>query len=122
MAQLRQDYLEFEARNAEIIVIGPEGPRAFASYWEKERFSFVGLPDPGHEVADLYGQQVKLLKFGRMPALVIIDKQGDIVYRHYGDAMSDIPSNQDVLAVLDELNRRESAIAADAPATHHHFQ
>lgn len=107
MAQLRQDYARFTERQAEIVVIGPEDKRTFQYVWDKERYPFVGLPDPDHTVADLYGQQVKLLKLGRMPALVIIDKQGQIRYRHYADSMSDIPANDEILAVLDELNRSD---------------
>jgi peroxiredoxin len=106
MAQLRQDYAQFQARDAEIVVVGPDDARAFARYWEKEGFPFVGLPDPTHTVADLYGQQVKLLKLGRLPALVVVDKEGRIVYKHFGDSMSDIVPNAEVLAVLDGLNRR----------------
>ena len=68
MAQLRQDYQKFVARNAEILVVGPEDQSAFTRYWQKEDLPFIGLPDPDHRVANLYRQQVNLLKFGRMPA------------------------------------------------------
>ena len=104
MAQLRQDYTEFTARDAEIVVVAPEKLDAVRDYWNKENLPFVGLSDPDHKVAKLYGQQVKWLKFGRMPALTVIDKQGYVHYRHYGDSMSDIPTNRKVLALLDELN------------------
>jgi peroxiredoxin Q/BCP len=105
MAQLRHDYLEFMAREAEVVVVGPEEKEAFARYWQKEALPYVGLPDPEHRVADLYGQQVKLLKLGRMPALIVIDKAGQIRYRHYGDSMRDIPANDEILALLDQLNQ-----------------
>jgi peroxiredoxin len=104
MAQLRQDYLKFVAYEAEIVVVGPEDKAAFARYWQKEAVPFVGLPDPEHRVADLYGQQVKLLKLGRLPALVVIDKSSQIRYQHYGDSMRDIPANDEILALLDRLN------------------
>jgi peroxiredoxin len=104
MAQLRQDYAEFTARDAEIVVVAPEKLDAVRDYWKKEKLPFVGLSDPDHKVAKVYGQQVKWLKFGRMPALAVIDKQGYVHYRHYGDSMSDIPTNGKVLALLDELN------------------
>ena len=104
MAQLRQDYDQFVERDAEVIVIGPDSADAFARHWTKEALPFIGLPDPKHQVADLYGQQVKLLRFGRMPALLVIDKQGVIRYRHYGGWMSDIPDNDEILNLLDQLN------------------
>jgi peroxiredoxin len=105
MAQLRQDYAEFLARDAEVVVVAPEKLNAVQDYWKKEKLPFVGLADPDHKVARSYGQQIKWLKWGRMPALAVIDKQGRIHYRHYGESMSDIPTNSQVLALLDELNQ-----------------
>jgi len=105
MAQLRQDYAQFESRQAEIIVLGPEKADAFAQYWEREELPFVGLPNPKSTVLKLYGQEVKLFKLGRMPAQLIIDWGGTVRFVHYGHSMSDIPPNQELLALLDELNR-----------------
>ena len=50
-------------------------------------------------------QEWKLLKLGRMPALLVVDKQQIIQYAHYGDSMSDIPRNQEIIAVLEEINK-----------------
>jgi peroxiredoxin Q/BCP len=77
---------------------------AFAAYWAQEKLPYVGLPDPKHNVLKLYGQEVNLFKLGRMPAQVIVDKQGRARYAHYGHAMSDIPKNGELLALLDQLN------------------
>lgn len=104
MAQLRQDYQQFVNRDTEIVVVGPEDRSAFASFWTKEQFPFVGLPDPDHVVADRYGQEVKLLKMGRMPAIMVIDKQGQVLDSHYADNMRDYPANSDLLALLDTAN------------------
>jgi peroxiredoxin len=104
MAQLRDDYDRFRERSAEVVVVGPEDADAFRSYWEKEELPFIGLPDPDHKVLKRFGQEVKLFKFGRMPAQVIVDRHGIARYVHYGHSMSDIPTNQDLLAILDELN------------------
>jgi len=105
MAQLRQDYQQFVDRGAEIIAVGPDSAEAFRSYWEQEGLPFVGLPDPKRSVLKLYGQEVKLLKLGRMPAQVLVDKNGIARYVHYGHSMSDIPSNKELLDLLDELNQ-----------------
>ena len=104
MAQLRQDYQRFVERDAEVVVLGPDSEQAFKDFWQKEELPYVGLADPTHTVAKRYGQEVKLLKLGRMPALIIIDKAGQVVYKHYGGSMSDIPPNPHIVAVLDELN------------------
>jgi peroxiredoxin Q/BCP len=107
MAQLRQDYEKFENQETTILVIGPENAKAFASYWAKHDLPFIGLPDPKHTVLKLYGQEIKLFKFGRMPAMVIIDMQGTVRFVHYGHSMSDIPENADVLATLKTLKTGE---------------
>ncbi len=107
MRQLRRDYDEFAQRETEVIVIGPEDEAAFARYWKKENLPFVGLPDPKHTVLKLYGQEIKLFKLGRMPAQVIVDKTGQARYVHYGHSMSDIPPNEELLTLLDGLNRGE---------------
>ena len=65
---------------------------------------FTGLPDPKHTVLKLYGQEIKLFKLGRMPAQVFVDRLGMVRFVHYGQAMSDIPENAELLALLDEIN------------------
>jgi len=104
MAQLRHDYQQFVSRNTEIIAIGPEKADAFKKWWDEHQMQFTGIADPKHIIADTYGQQVKLVKLGRMPASLLIDKSGQIRYAHFGESMSDIPENQEVLAIIDELN------------------
>lgn len=107
MAQLRQDYKEFTNKHTAILVAGPENASAFAKYWQKNQLSFIGLPDPKYKVLKLYGQEVKLHKFGRMPAMVIIDKQGVVRFVHYGQSMSNIPENKDVLSTIQMLNEEK---------------
>ena len=95
----------FTARDAVIIAIGPDGPKTFQRYWVSEKIPFIGLPDPQHKVADLYGQEWNLFKLGRVPALLLLDKKGQIRYQHYSDSMSDIPENTLVLGLLDKINQ-----------------
>ena len=104
MAQLRQDFEKFKNENTAILVVGPENSKAFAKYWDENDLPFIGLPDPKHSVLKLYGQEIKLFKFGRMPAMVIVDMQGIVRFVHYGHSMSDIPENKDVLETLQALN------------------
>ena len=80
----------------------------FKRYWESEHLPFSGLPDPSHTVASQYRQEVNLLKLGRMPALLAVDKAGRIRYAHYGRSMSDIPDNREILDLLDALNSERS--------------
>jgi peroxiredoxin Q/BCP len=104
MAQLRQDFAEFEKRGTTILVVGPENAATFARYFTEHDLPFTGLPDPAHTVLKLYGQQINLFKFGRMPAQVLVDKDGMARFIHYGHDMTDIPANSEMLALIDEIN------------------
>jgi peroxiredoxin len=104
LAQLRQDSSEFEKRNTVILVIGPEDAKNFREYWEEHALPFIGLPDPKHSVLKRYGQEIKLFKFGRMPAQILIDPHGIARYVHYGNSMNDITENEELLELIDALN------------------
>jgi len=88
-----------------VLAVGPDSATAFRIYWDMQKIPFVGLPDPGHELALRYKQEVNLFKWGRMPLVTVVDAQGLIRYAHYGASMSDIPSNAELLDVIDRLNR-----------------
>lgn len=103
MAQLRQDHEEFATRGVKVVVVGPEDTAAFKDYFEKESLPFVGLPDPNSTVLKLYGQEINLFKLGRMPAQVLVDREGVARYVHYGHSMSDIPENSEILAMAEKI-------------------
>jgi len=84
--------------------VGPNDAAAFQRYWENENIPFIGLPDPDHTVARMYKQEVNLFKWGRMPLNCIVDAKGYIRYARYGTSMQDIPANEELLNVIDELN------------------
>jgi peroxiredoxin Q/BCP len=48
-------------------------------------------------------QEVKPFKLGRMPALLIIDKNGTIKYAYYSDSMDDIPQMEEVFKILKDI-------------------
>lgn len=91
MAQLRQNAERLAELEVEVLVVGPEDAEAFRTFWEKESIPFIGLPDPEHSVLNLYGQETKILKLGRMPAQMLIDKSGILTFVYYGETMKDIP-------------------------------
>jgi peroxiredoxin len=109
MAQLRQDYQSFRDRDVTILVTGPEDRRRFDNYFRDHMLPFTGLPDPTFKVLKLYGQEVNLFKLGRMPAQLLVDKDGLVRFVHYGLVMSDIPDNQQILTVIDELEVKRTS-------------
>jgi peroxiredoxin len=104
MAQLRLDFAEFEKRGTEILVVGPENAATFKKYFTEHDLPFTGLPDAAHSVLKLYGQEIKLFKFGRMPAQLLVDKKGLVRFICYGHDMTDIPTNAEMLALIDSLD------------------
>ncbi len=103
MARLRDGYQEFTGRGADIVAVGPDSETAFRVYWNSQKIPFVGLADADHKVALRYKQQVNIFKLGRMPLVTVVDASGLIRYAHYGTSMSDIPSNEVLLDVIDQL-------------------
>lgn len=102
---MRQNYENFLAEDTIIVVVGPEDKSAFTKYFEKNQLPFLGLPDPKNSVLKLYGQQIKLFKFGRMPAQLLIDKDGIVKFVHYGHDMTDIPRPREMLDLLASINK-----------------
>jgi len=104
LARLRDGYEEFTERGAEILAIGPDSPEKFANYWKENDLPFPGLPDSDKQVSKIYKQEVNLFKLGRMPLNAIVDRKGVIRFIHYGYSMSDIPDNETLLRVIEQLN------------------
>jgi len=103
MMQLHQDYQKFVEKNTIVVAIGPENAQDFRKFWDEHPFKFIGIPDENQAVLALYGQQIKLLKLGRMPAQILIDKAGIVRYVHYGSSMKDIPENSEIFSLIDTL-------------------
>lgn len=113
MAQLRQDHDKFVERDTAVVVVGPEGADAFRKYFEENDLPYIGIPDAKHKVLKQYGQQVKIFKLGRMPAQVLVDKEGVARFVHYGHSMKDIPPNEEMLDLIDSLAKEEAESSAE---------
>ena len=61
--------------------------------------------DEKKEITKKLKQEIKILKLGRMPGLLIVDKQGIIRYTYYSDNMHDIPENREILDELKKINK-----------------
>jgi peroxiredoxin Q/BCP len=83
-----------------IVVVGPDDAEDLREYWAEHELPFIGLPGPKHSVLKLYGQGIKLFKFGRVPAQVVVDTERIARFVHYRHSMGNIPSNDEILAGL----------------------
>ncbi len=100
---MKQDFREFTSRNTTIVVIAPHSAEKVAKFWKEGELPMIGVPDEDGKLARLYGQEWKLLKLGRMPALFVVDQKGALAFAQYGKSMSDIPGNSEMLKVLEGL-------------------
>lgn len=93
---MKQDYKEFKSKSVTIVVVAPHAAEKVAEYWKKEELPMIGVSDEDGKLGELYGQEWKLLKLGRMPALFVIDRKGTLAFSQYGKTMSDIPKNSEM--------------------------
>jgi len=103
MMQLHQDKEKLEQKDTKILVVGPEKAQKFEAYWKEHNLEFTGISDEKKQVLGLFGQKVNLFKLGRMPAQILVDKEGTVRYVHYGHSMKDIPETDEVLELIDKL-------------------
>jgi peroxiredoxin len=108
LSQLRWDAFAFESHRTVILAITPDRPEQVRTYWEREELPFSGFADADHRVASLYGQTVDLFRLGRLPTVVLVDRNGRIRYRYDGSSAADIPSNETLLGELDRINREDA--------------
>jgi peroxiredoxin len=103
LAQLRQEYNQFTALDAEVIAIAPDTMDNAVSYFAANQLPFPGLVDNELEVYRMFDVQSKLSSLGQRPGLFIIDKQGITRFAYLGTQMWEIPANSVVLAQLQQL-------------------
>jgi len=105
---LRDEYEEFQRRGAEVICIAPHDVAETRSLVDELGLPFPVLADDNRAVFLEYDVQSRLWSLGQRPGVYVIDRKGIIRWAHLGTQQWDIPSNQDVLAILDILTTESS--------------
>ncbi len=100
MMQLHQDIEKFEAKKIKVIAICPEKIEQVIKFQEKNNLSFDLVSDSDHSLANKYGQETKILKLGRMPAQIVLDKNSSVLFKRYAKNMKDITENEAVLSMF----------------------
>lgn len=103
--ELRERYASLKARGVDVMVVGPDGPDAFRSYFEREKLPFRGIPDRGGTLLGLLGQEQNWIKFGRLPAVLAIDPEGRVLARHMSRSARDLP---DLGRIADALTQAQT--------------
>lgn len=102
--QLRRDYDKYQELDAYIYTVLADNEENAKKMEQKYARKYPVFYDESKKVVKMLHQEVKALKLGRMPGLLIIDKQGIIRYAYYSDNMHDIPENEVLLDVLRNIN------------------
>ncbi|MBD3214963.1 MAG: redoxin domain-containing protein [Candidatus Lokiarchaeota archaeon] len=105
MGHLRRDYDKFQEKNTElypILVDEEENAQKMEEKYARNRYPI--FYDKENQVAKMLNQEKKLLKLGRLPGLLILDKENIIQYAYYSDSMKDIPENEELFKVINNLN------------------
>jgi peroxiredoxin len=104
LAQLRQDYTQFTALDAEVVVIAPDTLNNTQIFFKNNQLPFPGLVDNELRVYQMFDVQSKLSSLGQRPGLFIIDKEGVTRFAYLGTQMWEIPSNALVIEQLKQLS------------------
>ena len=104
MVKLAGKYEKFQELNTELYLITADKLKNAQKLDTKyARGKFPIYYDETKKVPKMLHQEWRLTKLGRMPGLLIIDKNGIIQWAYYSDSMSDIPKNEELFEVLEKL-------------------
>jgi thioredoxin-dependent peroxiredoxin len=91
LCAIRDDYSQFEQKNAIVFGVNPAGKDSHKKFIEKQHYQFSLLIDEGQKVAELYGAKGLMVK----RTVVVIDTKGNIAYYKQG-----MPPNSEILASI----------------------
>jgi peroxiredoxin len=100
---LREQFSEFQARNAEVLAIAPDSVENSKRYFEREDIPFPCLGDSDRRVFRQYDVKSAMISLGQRPGLFLVDSAGMVRYAHLGFQQWEIPSVEDTLKELDKL-------------------
>lgn len=112
LATLSADFEKFEQKGVTLVAISNEAPEQGVNLLAKLRLPYYLLTDTQSKVISLYGVRVKKRELadipallGRrrdyaMPAVFIINKQGNLAWNYIGKTYRDRPDNKKILAHL----------------------
>ncbi len=100
---MRDDIDRFRQAGASVVAIAPDTAEGVARFVRDNGYPFSLLPDGDHTVFDAYDVASKLMSLGQRPAVFVVDRGGVVRFDSIGTQQWEIPSNDNVLAVLSSL-------------------
>lgn len=86
-----------------MVAIAPDTADGVARFVRDSDYPFSLLPDADHTVFDAYDVVSKMTSLGQRPAVFVVDGDGTVRFDSIGTQQWEIPSNDNVLAVLSSL-------------------
>lgn len=83
--------------------MAPDTPDGVARFVRNNDYPFALLADTDHAVFDAYDVVNTMMSLGQRPALFVVDQQGTVRFDSIGTQQWQIPSNENVLAVVASL-------------------
>jgi peroxiredoxin Q/BCP len=100
---LRADIDQFKQAGAHVVAIAPDTSESVARFTRDNDYPFPLLADAEHRVFDAYDVINKLASLGQRPAVFVVDRTGVVRFDSIGKQQWQIPSNDNVLAVVSSL-------------------
>jgi peroxiredoxin len=100
---LRDDIEKFQNVGATVVAIAPDNAAGVTRFTRNNEYPFALLPDDTHVVFDAYDVVATMMSLGQRPALFVIDETGTVRFDSIGTQQWQIPSNENVLAVIAAL-------------------
>ena len=100
---MRDDIDRFSSVGARVVAIAPDTATGVAKFVDGNEYPFSLLADERHAVFDAYDVISTMMSLGQRPALFVVDRQGVVRFDSIGTQQWQIPSNENVLAVLSLL-------------------
>jgi peroxiredoxin Q/BCP len=100
---LRDSIDRFANAGAQVVCIAPDTTTGVSKFVAGNEYPFPLLADPNHEVFDAYDVISTMMSLGQRPALFVVDRDGIVRFDSVGTQQWQIPSNDNVLALLSSL-------------------
>jgi len=100
---LREGIERFQEAGACLVAIAPDSVSGVARFVGDGGYPFSLLADVDHAVFDAYDVVSTLMSLGQRPALFVVDRDGVVRFDSIGTQQWQIPSIDNVLAVVSSL-------------------
>ena len=97
---MRDSHDLYTKAGATVVAVSQDDAEDVTEYFDENNIPFACIPDPEGKLKALYNQHSKM---GPLPAVFVINQQGQLELAHYGESMKDIPTSEELLKLIEGL-------------------